>query len=325
MTEKEDKNIINRLKSLKSIEKTAYWLKTRTLPGFFRVSLYDTIKVAWGEAIEKDVYTRSLGVAYSVFISLFPFIIVIFSIVSLFPEADVLAYIERSIEDIMPANAESFLFDTVESIIEIPRSGLLSIGFILAMYFASNAMMTLIRGFDKDYEVTYKNRSWIREKILSIGLTAIIGLLLIIAIGLIMAGDFFIRMLMIVIGYTKILSYALAAVKWLVVLLSFLTAMGIIYKFGPAMKRKFRLFSPGAIIATIFCLITSWGFSYFVNNFGTYNKIYGSIGAIIAIMVWIQLNCLVVLVGYEINASIALNRDHDITLESWKEKQEAFE
>lgn len=321
MTDEKSKNIIDKLREGKTYRKFTSWLESRTLPGFYGVSIYDTLKLAWKEAIEKDVYTRSYGVAYSVFISLFPFIIVIFSIVSLFPEANVLSYIDSSIEDIMPANAEAFLLDTVQSIIEIPRGGLLSLGFVLAIYFASNAMMTLMRGFVKDYEKTFKNRSWFTEKSVSIGLTVVIGLLLIISIGLIMAGDFFIRMLIIVVGYTRLLSILLLTVKWLIVLFSFLTAMGIIYRFGPAMKRKFKLFSPGAIIATIFCMMTSWGFSYFVNNFGTYNKIYGSIGAIIAIMVWIQLNCLIVLVGYEINASIALNRDHEITIEAKKIKK----
>lgn len=316
MDEKEDTSFLDKIRQSRYYRGLVVWLQSRTLPGFFGVSLYDTLKFAWNEALGKDIYTRSYGVAYSVFLSLFPFIIVIFSIVSLFPQADVLTYIDRSIQDIMPENAESFLMDTVVAIIEIPRSGLLSLGFILAMYFASNAMTTLMRGFGKEYEQTFKTRTWIKERLISISLTTVIGLLLIISIGLIMTGDFLIHLLMRVIGHTTFLTVLLFSLKWFIVIISFLTALGIIYRFGPAMKKKFHLLSPGAIVATIFCMLTSWGFSFFVNNFGTYNKIYGSIGAIIAIMVWIQLNCLVVLLGYEINASIAINRDHQESLKS---------
>ncbi len=286
------------------------WLKVRTLPGFYQVSLYDTLRVAWKEAILKDIFTRSYGVAYAVFISLFPFIIVILSIISFFPERKVLTYVDKSIHGIMPLNAEKFILNTVQAIIDTPRSGLLSVGFLIAIFFASTAVLTLIRGFDKNYDLTYKSRSWIKERLVAIGITLLIGVLLIVSIGLIMVGDFMIQTIIGKFGYGKFLAILLISTKWIVIVFALLTVMGIIYRFGPAMKQKFVLFSPGAIISTIFCLLTSLGFSIFVNNFGTYNKVYGSIGATIVTMVWIQLNCLIILLGYEINASIALNRDH---------------
>lgn len=210
----------------------------------------------------------------------------------------------------MPLNAEKFILNTVQAIIDTPRSGLLSVGFLIAIFFASTAVLTLIRGFDKNYDLTYKSRSWIKERLVAIGITLLIGVLLIVSIGLIMVGDFMIQTIIGKFGYGKFLAILLISTKWIVIVFALLTVMGIIYRFGPAMKQKFVLFSPGAIISTIFCLLTSLGFSIFVNNFGTYNKVYGSIGATIVTMVWIQLNCLIILLGYEINASIALNRDH---------------
>lgn len=310
MNKKEKTGILDQVREWKTYRLIRNWLKNTTLPGFYQVSLYDTIKLAWKESLHKDIFTRSYGVAYAVFISLFPFLIVIFSIISLFPEREVVSYVAKSIHGIMPLTAENFLLNTVQQIVITPRSGLLSVGFILALYFASTAMLTLMQGFDKNYEMTFKARSWLRERLLSISLTILIGILLIVAIGLIMTGDILIRLLVEQVGYPWLISISLFMIKWMVVVLSFLTVMGIIYRFGPAMKEKFKLFSPGAVLATIFCLLTSLAFSNYVNNFGTYNKVYGSISATIILLVWIQINCLIILYGYEINASIALNRDH---------------
>jgi len=94
-----------------------------------------------------------------------------------------------------------------------------------------------------------------------------------------------------------------------VILLLFYTAISTIYRLGPSTKRKFPFISPGATVATLLCILTSVGFSFFVNEFGRYNQIYGSLGTLIVVMVWLNLNALILLIGFELNAAIAVNRD----------------
>jgi len=89
----------------------------------------------------------------------------------------------------------------------------------------------------------------------------------------------------------------------------FYTIISLIYRYGAAVRKKFHFFSPGATLATIFCILISIFFSFYVDNFSKYNELYGSFGTIIVTMIWIQLNSLILLIGFELNASIAINRD----------------
>jgi membrane protein len=97
--------------------------------------------------------------------------------------------------------------------------------------------------------------------------------------------------------------------RWLVIVALFYFGIAFIYRYGVALKRKLPWLTPGATLATILSIISSLLFSFYVNAFNTYNQIYGSIGTIIVLMLWIQINCMVLMVGFELNASIAVNRD----------------
>jgi membrane protein len=93
-----------------------------------------------------------------------------------------------------------------------------------------------------------------------------------------------------------------------VIIVLFYSGISLLYRYGPALKHRMRFFTPGATLATILSLATSLAFSYYVNQFGTYNRFYGSLGAIIVLMLWLQINAMIILIGYELNASIIVNR-----------------
>ncbi len=99
------------------------------------------------------------------------------------------------------------------------------------------------------------------------------------------------------------------AIRWLAVLLLYYGSISIIYRYGPALRQKFDFLSPGATLATVLCILSSWVFSLYVNEFGSYNQLYGSLGVLIAFMLWLKLNAFILLVGFELNAAIAVNRD----------------
>jgi len=212
--------------------------------------------------------------------------------------------------ELMPGAAGESLFEFILDITSNPRFGLLSFGFLLAIYFSSNGMIQLMKSFEKiDQATTFKTRGWFASYGLAILLTFLLGLLLVGSIILIILGNHIIGFLSDYIKLDAFTQYSLIAVKWMVILGLFYTSIAIIYRYGSAMKRKLPYFTTGTTLACILSILTSVIFSFYVDNFGAYNKFYGSIGAVIVIMIWIQLNALILLIGFELNASIAVNRD----------------
>ncbi|HEY0769668.1 MAG TPA: YihY/virulence factor BrkB family protein, partial [Sphingobacteriaceae bacterium] len=102
--------------------------------------------------------------------------------------------------------------------------------------------------------------------------------------------------------------YIIAMVKWVILMAVYFITISILYRYAPAHTKKWRLFSAGSWLATILAILTFWGFSFYINNFGTYNKVYGSIGTLIVVMIWLYLNSLIILIGFELNASIDLSK-----------------
>jgi membrane protein len=281
-------------------------MRSHSFPGFAKIPIWDVLTFLEGELRREDIFTRANSMAYSFFLSLFPSIIFMFTLLPYIPIDHFDEIINRTIRDIMPVNAHAFLFDTIESITSIPRGGLLSIGFVLAFFFASNGMLTLMRGFEKSHEVSFKERNFIKKRLIAIGLTSYVGLAFLLSGTLIVAGNY---ILSFIFGAENEKTFLITMVKWLAVLFLFYSVISVIYRFGPPLRRKFRLASPGANLATIFSILTSVGFSYFVDNFGTQSRVYGSLGALIVMLVWMQMNCFILLAGFELNASIAVNRD----------------
>ena len=206
---------------------------------------------------------------------------------------------------VLSESSYAFLFETVESLTSIPRGGLLSVGFVLALVFASTGMLTMMRGFEKSHEVTFKARGYFTKRGIAIALTTFFGVSFLLSGTLIVTGD---KILSLLFGSDDS-SFVVRLVKWFALLLLFYSVISMIYRFGPPLKRKFGMMSPGTTLATVVSLITSAGFTYIIDNFGTQSRVYGSLGALIVILVWMQMNCFILLAGFELNASIAVNRD----------------
>ncbi len=261
------------------------------------------------ELKKDDIVTRSNSMAYSFFLSLFPSIIFMFTLLPYIPIDNFEMVIQQAIRNIMPENAHGFLFESIDSIMSIPHGGMLSIGFLLALIFASNGFDTLLQGFEKSYQVSFKRRNFFKKRLIALGLTVFVGFMFLISGVIIIAGNKILGLLFDQAATEGFNPYLFATIKWVSILVLFYGVISVIYKFGPPLKRKFGWVSPGTTLATVFCLLTSVGFSYFIDNFGTQSRIYGSLGALIVMLVWMQLNCFILLAGFELNASIAVNRD----------------
>jgi membrane protein len=166
-----------------------------------------------------------------------------------------------------------------------------------------------MRAFNACYR-TVEYRSALKTRVIATALTLNLAVVLFLAIILLVVGQLFLDYAIVhledagVFNFNDFTVYLLFALRFVVIFLVFLLTISALYFFGPAIHYNWRFFSIGSITATLLTLAVSYGFSYYVTNYGTYNKVYGSIGVLIAIMVWVQLVTVVLLVGYEINASI---------------------
>jgi len=292
------------------LDKMLDWSKTHSLPGLKRIPLFNLVSFIRDETRNDDLVTRANSMAFDFFLAIFPSIIVLFTLLAYTPLYanfdDVLA---EAIERVMPGSAGQMLFSTIEDIATRQRSGLLSFGFLLALWFASNGMLSMMAGFEKEHHLTFRKRGALEKRLIAIQLTFLVGLVLVGDVVFVILGSTILDFVFSYIKLDMLTKVALFAFRWIVVVVLFYAGFSTIYRYGAATKRRMPFFNPGSLLATFLSILVSWGFSFYVDNFGSYNKIYGSIGALIALMIWIQLNCMILLIGFELNAGIAVLRD----------------
>lgn len=307
---KRKKTLQNILLDLPFVRQIIAWSKVYSPPGFKGVPISDIILFI-GEELKKDnLTTRANSVAFSLFLSLFPAIIFIFTLLPLISIVqDYSTMLQVQLRGVLPNNAHEYIFNIINDITSIKRDGLLSLGVFLALFFSSNGMLTLMSGFDKAYNMTFKPRNYFAKRVIALMLTIVLSLLLIVSLVLMVVEGKVFDYLQLHYHLPNVMLIIFRIVNWLVAVFLVYTGITIIYAYGPSMHRKIGFVNIGSIIATVLSLLTSLLFSYFINNFGKYNEIYGSIGALMVIMVWIQLNSFILLVGFELNASVAVNRD----------------
>jgi membrane protein len=204
----------------------------------------------------------------------------------------------------VPETAFLAIEETVLDILTQQRGGLLSLGFFMALVFSTNGLASMMGAFDASLH-TFERRTWLSQYLTALWLLVILSVLITIAIGLITFGQYLINYLA-ASGFLRdqFTIYVLTIAKWLVILILFFMANSFLYYLAPAKKTKWRFFSAGSTLSTFLCVITFVGFSYYINNFGQYNKLYGSIGTLLVVMLLMYLLSLILLIGFELNASI---------------------
>ena len=286
------------------------WTKTHSLPGLNRIPLYNLAIFIYDEVKEDTLVTRANSMAFSFFLSIFPGLIMLISLLPYFPiSMDFFGTLQSSIKEIIPGSAGDMIFKTIKDIATIQRSSVLSFGFFLAIWFSSNGMLSMMSGLEKDYPTTFKQRGDFRKRLISIQLTFLVALVLVASMLLIIMGNTILGFIFEYFRVDYLTEIAFSMLRWLAVFLLFYSTFSTIYRFGSSTWRPIPFFNSGATLAMLLSILTSWGFSFYVDNFGSYNKLYGSIGTLIVLMIWIQLNCMILLIGFELNAGIAVLRD----------------
>lgn len=205
------------------------------------------------------------------------------------------------ITDIIPAKVHNKnLISFVDSFLDDSKIGLLSFGLMLALFFASNAMIGIMRSFNRNY-IGFAKRKGLHNRVVAIRLTVIIFLLVSACLVLLITQGAVLKWMGI--KSATIRSF-IFYVRWIFIVGMIFYAIAFIYKYAPAVHKPWKLASPGTILATSLSILATLGFSYFVNTYGRYNALYGSIGTIIVLMALVYINSLVLLIGFELNVSI---------------------
>jgi membrane protein len=278
--------------------------KKIVLPGFDGIPLYD-VTVFFVKGIYNGyIASRASAISFNFFLAVFPSLIFFFTIIPFIPIANFQQSLLDLIRDFLPDTAYATVQATVEDIITRPRGGLLSLGFVLSLYFTTNGINSLMEAFNNTFH-TIETRSYIKQRMISILLVVIITFLLIIAIGLITFGTGLLSILLpMQIRESNLYFGAIVISKWLITIAMLFFAISFIFYFAPAKKRQFRFISAGSSMATILIIVTTLGFNFYVDNFSKYNALYGSIGTLLVILLWIYFNSFSLLIGFELNASI---------------------
>lgn len=277
------------------------------LPGFHGLPLYDVVLFLLRQIKKEGLNIRAAAISFNLLMAIPPFLIFLFTLVPYLPgQQDFVRELLRLIRDLTP-NRETYIW-VKDFIVDFtkPRSGLLSIGFITAGFFASNAMLGIMNSFNRSLHVMYRQkRNFLQSRGTALKLTFFIATIFMASILLLISQGSILRN---VLRWMNIESdtirWWISSLRWIVILALIYYAIGLIYRYAPAIQRKWNINSPGTILATFLIVLLTILFSYWVNNFGTYNKVYGSIGTVIILMSSFFFNSLILLIGFELNVSI---------------------
>ena len=270
------------------------------LPGFQRLPLYDVAVFFIHGMKNGSIPMRASAVAFSFFLAMFPTIIFIFTLIPYIPIDNFQEQLLGLLEAFMPHNAYEAAKETILDIVTNQRGGLLSVGFISALYFSTNGFNALITAFNATHH-DVGSRSPFQQRLISILLVVISTILMTVAISLIIGSQIALNFLF---KEGQAAYYLILLGRWIILFGLFYSLISFTYYLGPSRKSKWKFASAGSMVATILSVVMSVGFAYYVNNFGNYNKLYGSIGTLIVVLLFIYFNSLVILLGFELNASI---------------------
>ena len=279
-------------------------LNPMVLPGFHGIPLVEVVSFFVRGLRQGTLSTRAMAMSFSFLLAVFPSLIFLLTLIPYIPiknfQTDLLIFIK----EFLPKSNYETIRHTVEDVLRHQRGGLLSIGFLAALLFSTNGINAMMKNFNLTVH-TMETRSPVKQRMISVMLTLLLFVLVVTAVLLLVFSESGLQYLVKIQWLKKKSTLLLLQTgKWIVFIALFFTAFSLLYYFGPAGKRKFSFVSPGSVLATILSVIISIGFAYFVNNIVSYSKLYGSIGTLVIIMLWINFNSYILLICFELNASI---------------------
>jgi membrane protein len=281
------------------------------LPGFDGVSISQVFRFVLKGFKKGVLVTRASSIAFNLLMALLPATIFLFTLIPFIPIPNFQNELIELFENILPLNVYNFLETTIIDVVTIKSGGWLLTMFIATIIFSTNGIHAIIHAFVVSAH-SFQSRSWIHQRKISILLLLIVALMIALAGFLVIFGKMFVNYLVeIDILQRNLVIRIVVLIKWILVILLLFLAISFLYYLAPARKSDFRFISAGSTLATILFIITSLGFSAYVNNFGQYNRLYGWIGTLMVILIWLYLNSIALLIGFELNVSIKEAREEE--------------
>lgn len=281
------------------------------LPGFDGVPISHVIRFVVKGFQKGVLVTRASSIAFNLLMALLPASIFLFTLIPFIPIPNFQEELIKLFESIIPANAFSFLETTIIDIVTNKSGGLLLVMFLATIFFSTNGIHAIIHAFVVSAH-SFKSRSWVNQRKISVILLLIVVFMISIAGFMVIFGKMAVNSLIeLNILERNLVIFNFIFLKWIVVILLLFNAISFLYYLAPAKRTDFRFVSPGSTLATLLFILTSLGFSAYVNNFGQYNQLYGWIGTLMVILIWLYLNSIALLIGFELNVSIKAARDED--------------
>lgn len=266
------------------------------------LSLYDLLEM-YILGIFKGAFSyRASAIAFSFFMALFPFALFILNLIPYIPIQDFQVDFINFIAQNVPPNTFEAINKIIMDILNNSYKGLLSTGFILSIFLMTNGVNAILGGFEMSEHITL-TRGYFKQYLISLALSLILSLLLIITVAAIIVFEVFIQKIKI----QNFFSDNISLIEWgryAFVVLMILITTSTLYKYGTKETAKIKFISSGSIFTTILIIVSSYVFGIYVEKFATYNELYGSIGTLLVLMFYIWINCMVLLLGFELNATI---------------------
>jgi membrane protein len=282
--------------------------KTLKIPGFRGLPLYDVVRFFFRQIKKVGLNERAAAISFNLIMALPAGFLFLFSLIPYLPQsANLQKEILNIFKDIAPSSeTHQFVENLVNDLLLQPHAGVFSFGFLALIFYTSNAMIGIIRSFDRSIQEQTR-KFFLHKRMRAIRLTLILIVLVIISTFLLLVGKeqmiYLMRHVFKMRRADRVVWWN--ATRWIIIVALLFYGIALIYKFAPSVKKRWKLISPGSILAASLTLITTILFSYWVTNFGSYNKVYGSIGTMLIIMILIFINSLILLIGFELNVSIA--------------------
>ena len=295
----EIENKLNKIPLVRQLVSLTKAIKLKTLEG---LSLYDILEL-YVLGIFKGAFSyRASAIAFSFFMALFPFALFILNLIPFIPlenfQADFLEFVEEGV----PPNTYEAIEAILKDIMETSHQGLLSSGFILSILLMTNGINAILGGFEMSAHITI-TRGFFRQYFISLAISLVLSMILLITVAAIVVAEVMIQKINLFGEVTDI-----ALIEWSrygFILLMILITTSILYKFGAKETSSIAFISYGAVFTTILIVVSSYVFGIYVTKFAKYNELYGSIGTLLVLMFYIWINCMVLLLGFELNATIS--------------------
>ena len=255
------------------------------------------------EVQEDNCFGYAAQLAYYFLFALFPFFLFLTALLGYLPIPNLMEEIMALLAKVMPSDALHLVQDNVDNVVTEQRGGLLSFGILAALWSSSSAITAITDTLNRAYDVQEGRPFW-KVRGIAIVLTIGLSLFMILSLILLMFGPQIGKWVAGMVGLGGVFEAMWNILRWPIILFTVTIALAMLYYFAPDVEQRWKWLTPGSLFAVVAWLLLSLGFSYYVNNFGSYNETYGSLGAIIVLLTWMYASGLIILVGGEINSEI---------------------